>query len=196
MSGSLRAINPSLFGRANRTAISASRRFRSASSVDIIKSTRISGCFSISFGNCGANTAETIVSVVDIRIGKARRSEFSEKAKRAIWYGILGMALAVGATMGAKGVGNFGLIAAMVAVGGVAGWFVANRFGKVTHQVGHRNLYGIFALAPHPAVIHPCPPALVRPGVKVEIESRSQRTVLMYVKQANIGVVAVELADL
>ena len=37
-----------------------------------------------------------------------------EKAKRAIWYGIIGMALAVGATIGAPGVGNFGIIAAMI----------------------------------------------------------------------------------
>ncbi len=72
-----------------------------------------------------------------------------EKAKRAIWYGIIGMALAVGATMGAKGVGNFGILAVMVAVGGVAGWFVANRV-QMTQMpelvAGFHSLVGLAAV--------------------------------------------------
>ncbi len=50
-----------------------------------------------------------------------------ESAKRAIWYGIAGMALAVGATALAPGVGNFAVLAAMILVGAVIGTIVAGR---------------------------------------------------------------------
>ena len=72
-----------------------------------------------------------------------------EKAKRAIYYGIAGMALAVGATMGAKGVGNFGILVVMVAIGGVIGWFVANRV-QMTQMpelvAGFHSLVGLAAV--------------------------------------------------
>ncbi|MEM7427860.1 MAG: NAD(P)(+) transhydrogenase (Re/Si-specific) subunit beta [Pseudomonadota bacterium] len=72
-----------------------------------------------------------------------------EKAKRAIYYGIIGMALAVVATLGAKGVGNFGILAVMVAIGGVAGWFVANRV-QMTQMpelvAGFHSLVGLAAV--------------------------------------------------
>ncbi len=50
-----------------------------------------------------------------------------ESAKRAVWYGIVGMALAVGATVFSPDVDHVWVIAAMVAVGAVAGWYVATR---------------------------------------------------------------------
>ena len=50
-----------------------------------------------------------------------------EKAKRAIWYGIIGMALAVGATIGTPGVSAHAAIVVMILLGGVGGWVVANR---------------------------------------------------------------------
>jgi NAD(P) transhydrogenase subunit beta len=50
-----------------------------------------------------------------------------ESAKRAVWYGIVGMALAVFATIFSPDVANIWIIAAMVAVGAVAGWYVAMR---------------------------------------------------------------------
>jgi NAD(P) transhydrogenase subunit beta len=50
-----------------------------------------------------------------------------ESAKRAVWYGILGMALAVIATLFAAGPVNWHLTAAMIAAGALAGWYVANR---------------------------------------------------------------------
>ena len=50
-----------------------------------------------------------------------------ESAKRAVWYGIVGMALAVGATIASPDVANLWVIAVMVAVGSVAGWYVAMR---------------------------------------------------------------------
>ncbi len=50
-----------------------------------------------------------------------------ESAKRAIWYGIVGMAFAVLATVLAPGVGNLGIILIMVAIGAVIGAIVAKR---------------------------------------------------------------------
>ena len=50
-----------------------------------------------------------------------------ESAKRAVWYGIAGMALAVAATVVSPDVANLGIIAAMVAVGAIIGWGVATR---------------------------------------------------------------------
>ncbi|MEM9140645.1 MAG: NAD(P)(+) transhydrogenase (Re/Si-specific) subunit beta, partial [Pseudomonadota bacterium] len=72
-----------------------------------------------------------------------------EKAKRAIWYGIIGMALAVGATIGAPGVGAYWLILLMVAIGGVGGWFVANKV-QMTQMpelvAGFHSLVGLAAV--------------------------------------------------
>jgi NAD(P) transhydrogenase subunit beta len=48
-----------------------------------------------------------------------------ESAKRAVWYGIAGMALAVGATVFGPGVGNYAVIAAMLVIGSATGWYVA-----------------------------------------------------------------------
>ena len=50
-----------------------------------------------------------------------------ESAKRAVWYGIAGMALAVGATILSPDVANVWVITIMVAIGAVLGWFVAMR---------------------------------------------------------------------
>ncbi|MGL4311827.1 MAG: NAD(P)(+) transhydrogenase (Re/Si-specific) subunit beta [Paracoccaceae bacterium] len=50
-----------------------------------------------------------------------------ESAKRAVWYGIAGMALAVFATIFGPGIGHSWLIALMVIAGAAAGWFVALR---------------------------------------------------------------------
>ena len=50
-----------------------------------------------------------------------------ESAKRAIWYGIVGMGLAVVATVFGPGVHNVLLILIAVAAGGFAGWWVAGR---------------------------------------------------------------------
>ena len=50
-----------------------------------------------------------------------------ESAKRAVWYGIAGMGLAVGATVFGPGIGNYAVIAVMLVVGSVIGWYVAKR---------------------------------------------------------------------
>jgi H+-translocating NAD(P) transhydrogenase subunit beta len=50
-----------------------------------------------------------------------------ESAKRAVWYGIAGMGLAVGATVFGPGVGNYAVIAAMLVIGSAIGWYVAKK---------------------------------------------------------------------
>ncbi|WCR18893.1 NAD(P)(+) transhydrogenase (Re/Si-specific) subunit beta [Paracoccus alcaliphilus] len=50
-----------------------------------------------------------------------------ESAKRAIWYGIVGMALAVLATLFGPGAGNWWLSAIMIAIGGSVGFVIAKR---------------------------------------------------------------------
>jgi NAD(P) transhydrogenase subunit beta len=50
-----------------------------------------------------------------------------ESAKRAVWYGIAGMALAVGATVFGPGVANYAVIAAMMVLGSGIGWYVAKK---------------------------------------------------------------------
>jgi NAD(P) transhydrogenase subunit beta len=50
-----------------------------------------------------------------------------ESAKRAVWYGISGMALAVGATVFSPGVGNYTVIASMLVIGSAIGWYVAKK---------------------------------------------------------------------
>jgi NAD(P) transhydrogenase subunit beta len=50
-----------------------------------------------------------------------------ESAKRAVWFGIAGMALAVAATVFGPGVGNYAVIAAMLVIGSAIGWYVAKK---------------------------------------------------------------------
>ncbi|MEZ5686448.1 MAG: NAD(P)(+) transhydrogenase (Re/Si-specific) subunit beta [Paracoccaceae bacterium] len=50
-----------------------------------------------------------------------------ESAKRAVWYGIVGMALAVAATLIGPGSGLWLLSAALIAGGGLIGWYVAKK---------------------------------------------------------------------
>ncbi|WP_375262389.1 NAD(P)(+) transhydrogenase (Re/Si-specific) subunit beta [Palleronia sp.] len=50
-----------------------------------------------------------------------------ESAKRAIWYGIVGMALAVIATVFGPGVQNVWLIILAIAAGGFAGYYIAGK---------------------------------------------------------------------
>ena len=72
-----------------------------------------------------------------------------EKAKRAIWYGIIGMALAVGATIGAPGVGAYWALVIMVIIGGVGGYIVAKRV-QMTQMpelvAGFHSLVGLAAV--------------------------------------------------
>src|SRR5690625_6402236 len=48
-----------------------------------------------------------------------------EKAKRAVWYGIVGMAIAVFFTALGPGIGGYGWLIPMVIIGAAIGWDVA-----------------------------------------------------------------------
>ena len=71
-----------------------------------------------------------------------------EKAKRAIWYGIVGMALAVIATI-FGGSGHYWLLAPMVIIGGAVGAYVAARV-QMTQMpelvAGFHSLVGLAAV--------------------------------------------------
>src|SRR6056297_518318 len=96
----------------------------------------------------GLITAAYVVAAVLFILALGGLSN-QEKAKRAIWYGIVGMTLAVAATIGTPGVGQYGLIAALVVVGGSAGWVVANRV-QMTQMpelvAGFHSLVGLAAV--------------------------------------------------
>jgi NAD(P) transhydrogenase subunit beta len=72
-----------------------------------------------------------------------------EKAKRAIWYGIVGMGLAVLATILGPGVGSYALLIPMVVAGGAVGAFVAARV-QMTQMpelvAGFHSLVGLAAV--------------------------------------------------
>ena len=72
-----------------------------------------------------------------------------EKAKRAIWYGIIGMALAVLATMFGPGSGAYWLLVPMVIIGGAIGAYVASRV-QMTQMpelvAGFHSLVGLAAV--------------------------------------------------
>ena len=72
-----------------------------------------------------------------------------EKAKRAIWYGIVGMLLAVAATVATPGAGQYEIIALMVVIGGAIGWVVAKRV-QMTQMpelvAGFHSLVGLAAV--------------------------------------------------
>ena len=50
-----------------------------------------------------------------------------EKAKRAVWYGIVGMAVAVFFTALGPGIGGYGWLIPMMIIGAAIGWYVARR---------------------------------------------------------------------
>ena len=74
----------------------------------------------------GFTTAAYVVAAVLFILSLGGLSG-QESAKRAVWYGIAGMALAVAATLYGPGAGNWLISLAMIAVGGAIGWVVAQR---------------------------------------------------------------------
>ncbi|GHE21503.1 NAD(P)(+) transhydrogenase (Re/Si-specific) subunit beta [Halomonas urumqiensis] len=50
-----------------------------------------------------------------------------EKAKRAVWYGIIGMAVAVAFTALGPGIGAYWLMIPMIIIGSAVGWYVAKK---------------------------------------------------------------------
>ena len=74
----------------------------------------------------GFTTAAYVVAAVLFILSLGGLSG-QESAKRAVWYGITGMALAVLATLYGPGAGLWWLSVALVAGGGAIGWIVAQR---------------------------------------------------------------------
>ncbi|QRZ14037.1 NAD(P)(+) transhydrogenase (Re/Si-specific) subunit beta [Paracoccus methylovorus] len=74
----------------------------------------------------GFTTAAYVVAAVLFILSLGGLSG-QESAKRAVWYGIVAMALAVVATLIGPGYGNWGLTLIMLAIGGAIGWVVAMR---------------------------------------------------------------------
>lgn len=74
----------------------------------------------------GFTTAAYVVAAVLFILSLGGLSG-QESAKRAVWYGIAAMALAVVATVFGPGAGNWWLTVLMLAIGGSAGWVVAKR---------------------------------------------------------------------
>ncbi|PVH30102.1 NAD(P)(+) transhydrogenase (Re/Si-specific) subunit beta [Pararhodobacter oceanensis] len=74
----------------------------------------------------GFTTAAYVVAAV-LFIQSLGGLSGQESAKRAVWYGIVGMALAVLATLYGPGAGNWALSIVMIAAGGGIGWVVAQR---------------------------------------------------------------------
>ncbi len=74
----------------------------------------------------GFTTAAYVVAAVLFILSLGGLSG-QESAKRAVWYGIAAMALAVVATLIGPGYGNWGLTLVMLAIGGAIGWVVAKR---------------------------------------------------------------------
>jgi NAD(P) transhydrogenase subunit beta len=74
----------------------------------------------------GFTTAAYVVAAVLFILSLGGLSG-QESAKRAVWYGIAGMALAVAATLYGPGMGNWWISLLMIVVGGAIGWVVAKR---------------------------------------------------------------------
>ncbi|QCO54897.1 NAD(P)(+) transhydrogenase (Re/Si-specific) subunit beta [Pseudorhodobacter turbinis] len=74
----------------------------------------------------GFTTAAYVVSAV-LFIQSLGGLSGQESAKRAVWYGIVGMALAVLATIMGPGAGNWVISILMLIIGGSIGWVVAQR---------------------------------------------------------------------
>ena len=74
----------------------------------------------------GFTTAAYVVAAVLFILSLGGLSG-QESAKRAVWYGIVGMALAVAATLYGPGAGLWWLSVVLIAAGGVLGWMVAQR---------------------------------------------------------------------
>ena len=74
----------------------------------------------------GFSTAAYVVAAVLFILSLGGLSG-QESAKRAVWYGIAAMALAIFATLIGPGSGNWLLALVMLLVGGAAGWVVAQR---------------------------------------------------------------------
>jgi H+-translocating NAD(P) transhydrogenase subunit beta len=98
--------------------------------------------------NIGLVTAAYLAAAVLFILALGGLSN-QEKAKRAIWYGIVGMTLAVLATVFGPGSGAYWLVIPMIAIGGIIGAYVAARV-QMTQMpelvAGFHSLVGLAAV--------------------------------------------------
>ncbi len=96
----------------------------------------------------GLTTAAYVVAAILFILALGGLSN-QEKAKRAIWYGIIGMTLAVVATVASPGVTNLPVIIGMIIIGGGLGWLVAKKV-QMTQMpelvAGFHSLVGLAAV--------------------------------------------------
>jgi NAD/NADP transhydrogenase beta subunit len=96
----------------------------------------------------GLTTAAYVVAAVLFILALGGLSN-QEKAKQAIWYGIIGMALAIFATVSTPDVPMDLTLLAMIAIGGVGGWYVAKKV-QMTQMpelvAGFHSLVGLAAV--------------------------------------------------
>ena len=96
----------------------------------------------------GFTTAAYVVAAVLFILSLGGLSG-QESAKRAVWYGIFGMALAVFATLIGPGSGLWALSVLLIAAGGVIGYFLAARV-EMTQMpelvAGFHSLVGLAAV--------------------------------------------------
>ena len=74
----------------------------------------------------GFTTAAYVVAAVLFILSLGGLSG-QESAKRAVWYGIVGMALAVFATLTGPGMGLWMLSVVLIAAGGIIGYMLASK---------------------------------------------------------------------
>ena len=70
-----------------------------------------------------------------------------ESAKRAVWYGITGMALAVSATLLGPGLGHWWLSLALIAAGGLIGYLLASKVGMTEMPELVAGMHALVGLA-------------------------------------------------
>ena len=104
----------------------------------------------------GFTTAAYVVAAV-LFIQSLGGLSGQESAKRAVWYGIVGMALAVAATLYGPGAGHWLISVVMVAAGGAIGWVVAKRVQMTEMPQLVAAMHSLVGLA---AVFLPCAVAL------------------------------------
>ena len=88
----------------------------------------------------GFTTAAYVVAAVLFILSLGGLSG-QESAKRAIWYGIVGMGLAVVATLFGPGAGNWLLSLIMIAIGGTGGLIAVDRLGNVCMPFNTEGMY-------------------------------------------------------
>lgn len=162
----------------------------------------------------GFSTAAYVVAAVLFILSLGGLSG-QESAKRAVWYGIAAMALAIFATLIGPGSGNWLLALVMLLIGGGAGWVVAQRVqmtempqlvaamhslvGLAAVLIGFNaqfelnGLREIMALAQNPGAV-----ATVDPARLMELAERAQNltgfaAVLAHKTAAEVAMLKVEV---